>query len=209
MNLPFEEVISTRERLRQFVKEPNRRVSHKSIDYIDDICRRFIAASPFVVVASRGADGRLSLSPKGDPAGFVMVLDDKTLIIPDRLGNNRVDTFENLTLAPEIGLLFLIPGNGDTLRISGKGRIVRDTALQGRAAVNGKAANLLLAVTVEQAFMHCPKCILRSHLWEPAHWPDLRDVPRLAEAMVTHGRLEESVSDMQAIIERDGQTRLY
>ena len=102
----------------------------KIIDHIDGICRRFIAACPFVLVASRGADGRLDVSPKGDPSGFVAVLDEKTLAIPDRPGNHRHDTFENLLVHREVALLFLIPGNGDTLRVSGKGRIVRDGALQ-------------------------------------------------------------------------------
>src|SRR5262245_949747 len=118
----FREIITTRERLREVKGPPARRSAVKDIDKIDDICRRFIAACPFVVVATRGEDGKLSLSPKGDPAGFVTVLDEKTLAIPDRLGNGRLDTFENLLANPEIGLFFLIPGNGDTLRISGKGR---------------------------------------------------------------------------------------
>jgi len=205
----FEEVIATRERLRELNKQPSHRVSNKAIDRIDDICRRFIAASPFVMVASRGADGRLDLSPKGDPAGFVTVLDEKTLAIPDRLGNNRLDTFENLLVNPEIGLFFIIPGNGDTLRVSGKGQIVRDSALQAKLAVNGKPPNLVLIVRVEEAFMHCPKCMVRSRLWQPEQWPDRSNVPTLAEAMVTHGALSESLAEMQTIIDNDGVKRLY
>jgi len=170
---------------------------------------RFIAACPFVMVATRGADGRLDLSPKGDPAGFVAVLDEKTLAIPDRLGNNRLDTFENLLVHREVGLFFIIPGNGDTLRVSGMGRIVRDNALQAKLAVDGKVPNLVLVVSVEEAFMHCPKCTVRSRLWRPELWPDCADVPTLAEAMVAHGALSESVPEMQAIIDNDGATRLY
>ncbi|HEY7551346.1 MAG TPA: MSMEG_1061 family FMN-dependent PPOX-type flavoprotein, partial [Hyphomicrobiaceae bacterium] len=177
--------------------------------HIDDICRRFIAACPFVIVASRGADGRLDLSPKGDPAGFVAVLDERTLAIPDRLGNNRLDTFENLLAHPEVGLFFLIPGNGDTLRVSGKGQIVRDSTLQARLAANDKIPNLVLIVAVEEAFMHCPKCIVRSRLWKHDQWPDRTSVPTLAEAMVTHGALSETQTEMQAIIDNDGATRLY
>src|ERR1700760_4798119 len=138
MGQRFEEVITSHERLRELNKHPSHFVRYKAIDHIDDLCRRFIAASPFVVISSRGADGRLDLSPKGDPAGFVAVLDEKTLAIPDRLGNNRLDTFENLLVSPEIGLIFMIPGNGDTLRVSGKGQVVRDAALQQRLAVKGK-----------------------------------------------------------------------
>lgn len=209
MERRFDEVITSRVRLRELIKEPSRKVSHKVIDHIDDICARFIAASPFVVVAIRGLENRLDLSPKGDPAGFVTVLDANTLAIPDRLGNNRVDSFENLLVHPQVGLIFLIPGIGDTLRVRGKACIVRDKALQERLAVAGKAPNLVLVVSVEAAFMHCPKCIVRSHLWNPAHWPDTPEVPSLAEAMIAHGILEDSVPQMQAIIDDDERQRLY
>jgi PPOX class probable FMN-dependent enzyme len=209
MEEPFEEVITTRERLRQLNKPPSHRMTKIAIDHIDDICRRFISACPFVIVASRGSDGRLDLSPKGDPRGFVAVLDEKTLAIPDRLGNNRLDTFENLLTHPEVGLFFIIPGNGSTLRVSGKGRIVRDSALQGRCAVDGKVPNLVLIVSVEEAFMHCPKCIMRSKLWEPEEWPDRTNVPTVAEATVVHAALSESVAEMQAIIDHDAAARLY
>lgn len=205
----FEEVITSRERLREIIQLPSHLVARKAIDHIDDICRRFIAASPFVMVATRGADGRLDLSPKGDPAGFVTVLDDHTLAIPDRYGNNRLDTFENLLNHAEVGLFFIIPGNNDTLRVSGKGQIVIDRPLQDKLAVNGKAPTLVLIVTVEEAFTHCPKCMVRSKLWKPQEWPDRTNVPTLAEAMVAHAKLSESVAEMQAIIDNDGATRLY
>jgi PPOX class probable FMN-dependent enzyme len=209
MNDRFEEVISTRERLREIIEPPTHRVAGKTIDHIDDICRRFIAASPFVMVATRGADGRLDLSPKGDPAGFVAVLDKRTLAIPDRLGNNRLDTFENILSHAEVGLFFIIPGNGDTLRVSGKGQIVLDRALQHRLAMNGKPPKLVLIVTLEEAFTHCPKCMVRSKMWQPSGWPDRTNVPSLAEAMVAHAALSESVAEMQSIIDNDGATRLY
>jgi len=209
MTPAFEEVITTRERLREVNKRPSHLVSNKTIDHIDDICRRFISASSFVVVASRGEDDRLDLSPKGDPAGFVAVLDVKTLAIPDRLGNNRLDTFENLLINPQIGLCFVIPGHGDTLRVSGTGKIVRDTKLQKRLAVNGKAPNLVLVVSVEEAFLHCPKCLIRSGLWKPDQWPDRSVVPTLAEAMIAHGALSESLAQIETVIEDSNTKRLY
>ncbi len=208
METQFDEVIATRQRLRELSREPSSRVQGKVIDHIDAICRKFIAACPFVTVATRGADGRMDVSPKGDPPGFVAVLDEKTLAIPDRPGNHRLDTFENLLTHPEVGLFFMIPGNGDTLRVSGTGRIVRDSSLQSRLAVNGKAPNLVLIVTVKEAFMHCPKCLIRSGLWSPEHWPNRSDVPSLAEAILAHAKPPETVSELQAIID-DSVARLY
>lgn len=208
MEICFEEVIRTHERLRELSKQPSDRANNKIINHIDDICGRFIAACPFVIVASRGSDGRMDLSPKGDPAGFVAVLDEKTLAIPDRPGNHRLDTFDNLLSHPEIGLLFMIPGNGDTLRVSGKGRIVRDSALQTRFAINGNSPNLVLVVTVEQAFMHCQKCLVRSGLWTPGEWPDRSNVPTLAEAIIAHSKPAETAAEVRAIID-DHNTHLY
>jgi hypothetical protein len=209
MALTFEEVVTTRQRLRELVKHASHLVNNKTIDHIDEICRSFIAACPFVLIASRGGDARLDISPKGDPAGFVAVLDRNTLAIPDRPGNNRLDTFENLLIHPEVGLFFIIPGHGDTLRVSGFGKIVRDTALQDRLAVNGKAPNLVLVVTVEEAFLHCPKCVIRSRMWKPDQWPDRSQLPTLAEAMIAHGALSESMAEIDAIIEHSNTRRLY
>ena len=206
--LHFDEVIDTPQRLQALTRPPTERARNKVVDHIDEICRRFIAASPFMIVASHGSDGRLDVSPKGDPAGFVQVLDQKTLAIPDRPGNHRLDTFQNVLAHPEVGLIFLIPGNGDTLRVAGRARIVRDLTLQAQLAVGGKEPELILIVTVEQAFMHCPKCIARSHLWSPNQWPERVTVPTLAEAIMAHARPAESAADVRAFIE-EHNTRLY
>jgi uncharacterized protein len=205
----FGETIVTRERLREIYRKPSHRIINKVIDRIDPICRAFIAACPFVVVATRGADGKLDLSPKGDPPGFILVLDDKSLAIPDRIGNNKLDTFENLLVHPEVGLFLLIPGNGDSLRISGKGQIVQNQRLQEQASINNKPPSAMLVVTVEEAFLHCAKAFTRSKLWQRELWPDRSGVPSLAEAMVAHGELEDTVPEMQAIIEKDAAERLY
>jgi PPOX class probable FMN-dependent enzyme len=204
----LEEIITTQQRLRELSKQPSQRANDKVINYIDEICQRFIAACPFVLVASRGADGRIDLSPKGDPPGFVAVLDQKTLAIPDRPGNHRLDTFQNVLTHPEVGLLFLIPGNGDTLRVSGKGKVVRDGSLQSRLAVDGKVTKLVLVVAIEEAFMHCPKCVTRSRLWIPEHWPDRSNVPTLAEAVVAHAKPAETTAEVRAFID-DHNARLY
>jgi PPOX class probable FMN-dependent enzyme len=205
--LLFDEVIESPQQLRALTRPPSERARNKVIDHIDDICWTFIAASPFIVVASRGADGRLDVSPKGDPAGFVHVLDEKTLAIPDRPGNHRFDTFENVLADPHIGLIFLIPGNGDTLRLSGRARLVRDRSLQTRLAVNGKEPELILVISVEEVFMHCSKSIARSRLWIPAQWPDTA-VPTLADAIMAHARPTESAAEVRAFIE-EHNARLY
>lgn len=208
MSMRFDEVIASRERLRQVCKAPSFRAQNKVIDHVDEICRRFIAACPFVIMASRGADGQIDVSPKGDPAGFVLVLDEKTLAIPDRLGNHRLDTFENLLVHPEIGLIFMIPGHGDTLRVSGTGKIVRDGSLQAQLAIDGRQPNLILVITIAEVFLHCPKCVFRSKLWSPEHWPDRSSLPSLAEAIVTHAQSGETVAEVQAVIDH-GIAHLY
>ncbi|KIT18101.1 MSMEG_1061 family FMN-dependent PPOX-type flavoprotein [Jannaschia aquimarina] len=203
------ERITTMRRLREIVGEPSHRVTGKEIDHIDGICERFIAASSYLLVGSRGADGRMDVSPRGDPAGFVQVLDPKTLAIPDRPGNKRIDTFENLLTDPEVGLLFLIPGYALTLRVSGTASIVRDPDLQSSMAVNGREPHLVMLATVSKAFMHCAKSIARGGMWTPDQWSDTSDVPSLAEAMVAHAELSESTSRMQAIIDDDFEERMY
>ena len=208
MSMRFDEVIATRERLREVSNVPSFRARNKVINHVDEICRRFIAACPFVIVASRGADGQIDVSPKGDPAGFVTVLDEKTLAIPDRPRNNRLDTFEYLLVHPEIGLIFIIPGHGDTLRVSGTGEIIRDASLQARLAVDGKRPNLILVITIAEVFLHCPKCVFRSKLWSPEHWPSRSSLPSLAHAIVVHAKSGEAVADVQAIID-DGIAHLY
>jgi uncharacterized protein len=205
----FQEVIASVEQLRGITGSPNFRVVNKEVSALDTHARAFIAASPFVLVATCDAQGRMDISPKGDPPGFVQVLDDQTLAIPDRPGNRRADTFTNLLENPRVGLFFMIPGKQETLRVSGHAKIVRDGWLRESMAINGKVPDLALVVTVEQLFFHCQKCIIRSHLWEPDTWPDGTGLPTLAEAMVSHGRLTESVTEMQVLIEESLTTRLY
>lgn len=205
----FDEVIQSRDRLREIIGKPGPRVVQKVIDKIDPICARFIAAAPFVVIGTTGADALVDLSPKGDPAGFVKVLDQHTLAVPDRLGNRRIDTFENLLVNSNVGLIFMIPGFDITLRVSGTAKLVRDAELQADMAIAGRSPQIVMVVTVTQAFMHCAKAMARSSLWQPAAWPDSSGVPSLAEAMVAHGKLAETTSDMQTIINNDFKTRMY
>ena len=151
----------------------------------------------------------MDISPKGDPPGFVRVLDDQTLAIPDRLGNRRADTFGNLLQCPNVGLLFLIPGKQETLRVSGTARIVRDLWVREPMAMAGKLPDFALIVNVREVFFHCAKCVIRSGLWNSRAWPQLDGLASLAQALVAQGRLEQSVEEVHALIEKDKRERLY
>lgn len=163
----FHDVITTEAQLRDIVGRPNRWLTSKMLSKLDRKCRRFIASSPFVVVGSATAYGPIDLSPKGDPPGFVRMLDDATVVVPDRPGNRRVDTFLNILRNPRVGLIFFVPGRRETLRVFGSGLIVRDLDIRHTVAVDGRTPELALVVAVERAFFHCGRCITHSGLWEP------------------------------------------
>lgn len=207
-HLPIVEVVSTEAEIEVAIGKPSSRVLAKVVDALDDICRAFIARSPFVVVASSDAMGRVDVSPKGDPPGFVQVLDDKTIALPERPGNRRADTFRNVLQNPRVGLIFLVPDKAETLRISGSARIVRDAWLRERMTVSDRVPALALVVAVDEVFFHCTKCMVRSRMWKPETWKS-DGLASIAEAMVAHGRLDLSVAEMQAIAEEDARTRLY
>jgi len=154
----------------------------KEIGYISEGYRKFIEAAPFVIVATSGPEG-LDCSPRGDPAGFVRVRDRNTVLIPDRRGNNRIDTLRNLVVDPRISLLFLIPGVGETLRINGRAGIVTDPELCESFILNGKAPVSVLAVTAERVYFQCPKALVRSRLWDPEARIERRELPSSGEIM--------------------------
>ena len=155
MALEPEETIVSQARLRELIPlQDSRNVIEKDMGVLNHLALAFIALSPFTVIATKGKDGLIDTSPRGDPAGFVEVYDSTTLILPDRLGNQRADTYENILHDPSVGLIFLIPGQTETLRVAGQGRIVRDAAISARLAVNGREPLLVLVVDVKQVFMH-------------------------------------------------------
>ncbi len=183
-------LLTTVEQLEAHYGRPQGPAVVKEIDHIDANYRKLIAASPFVAIATSSPDG-LDCSPKGDPAGFVHVLDDKTLAIPDRPGNNRIDGFRNIVRDPRIALLFLIPGVGETLRVNGRAAISIDPDLLQRFAVNGKLPRSVLLVHVETAFYHCAKAIVRSKLWDEASKVDRKSLPSSGAilAEISQGKL--------------------
>ena len=205
----FRDVITTEAELRAIMGEASETSAQKVIHHIDDYCRRFIAAAPFVVVGTRAPSGMIDMSPKGDPAGFVQVLDDKTLAVPDRLGNRRFDSFRNILENPDIGLIFIIPGTRETLRVCGKAQIVRDIALRETMVVNGRVPDFALVVDVEQAFFHCSKCMIRSKLWAPETWPDRSALPSLAEIIKAHTQIAQTTEAIAERIETAYREQLY
>jgi len=163
----FTDTINSEEELRTACGAPSW-LQSKILSKLNARCRQFIAESPFLVLASSGVEGRVDTSPKGDQPGFVHVLDDLTLAVPDRDGNRRLDTFTNVLQNPNVGLIFFVPGRRETLRVNGKARIVRDVVLLQRMALKGKAPKVAALVSIERAFFHCGSCIARSQLWGPA-----------------------------------------
>ena len=186
-----------------------------SISTLDKHCKEFIARSPFLCIGTTGADGKADVSPRGDPPGFVQVIDDTTLFIPDRPGNNRLDTMSNIIENPNVGLLFLVPGFDDTLRVNGKATVVRDAALAEQAAIRGKAPKVGIRVEVQEAFLHCAKAFRRSKLWDPASRQDRKEMPTLARmileqtAPANEPPSEQSVQDADEFVEDNYRTELY
>lgn len=154
----------------------------KEIDHVSDHYRAFIAAAPFVIVATSGPGG-LDCTPRGDPAGFVRVVDRHTLMLPDRRGNNRLDTLRNLVRDPRIALLFLIPGVGRTLRVNGRAVVTTDPALCDGFAIDGKAPRSVVVVTAERVYTQCPKALIRARLWDPDAFRSERDLPSSGEIL--------------------------
>jgi uncharacterized protein len=195
--------------LRNIEPLPSHWVDNKVIDHIDDLSQRFIAASSLALVSTVRPDGLLDLTPRGDPPGFVKVLDKDLIAIPDRPGNKRMDTFENLFENPNVGIIFVIPGHRDTLRVSGKGAVVKDARLGGELAVNQRPASLVLLVRVERVLCHCPKAFIRGKVWQQEDWPDTSNVPTLAEMLKVHGQMNETLDEVEAGVAEDRKTRLY
>jgi PPOX class probable FMN-dependent enzyme len=162
--------VTSHEELRELLGTPLPRTAQKDRPRLHDFDRQWLAASPFCLVATAGADGRCDVSPKGDPPGFALVLDDTTIAIPERPGNRRADGFHNIIDNPHVGLIFLLPGRGDTLRINGKAHLVRDADFFDRMIVKGHRPLLALVVDIEEVFYHCSKAFLRSGLWKPETW---------------------------------------
>jgi PPOX class probable FMN-dependent enzyme len=183
--------------------------TNEVIDHIDAHCRAWIEKSPFIVVSSANAAGAMDVSPKGDPPCFVRVLDQKTLAIPDRLGNHRGDTFKNLLEKPRVGILFVIPKRTEVVRVSGSAQIVVDPDLLADMAVNDKRPQLAILVRVEEAMFHCGKSMVRSRMWRPDEWGPIDGLPSYAQALKDHGKLPDPLADLEQLVANNEAHRLY
>lgn len=179
------EFVSTRAELRTIYKTPRPTDGsiRKELKALDGHCRSFIGKSPFVLIGSSDGEGNSDVTPKGDKPGFAVVLDDRTIAIPDRPGNNRLDTLENILRNSSVGLLFLIPGMNETLRVNGDARITVDAGLRERLSVDGKEPQSVIVVTVKATYMHCAKAFMRSDLWKPETWYDRATLPTLGQIL--------------------------
>ncbi|GAB3456006.1 pyridoxamine 5'-phosphate oxidase family protein [Kineococcus endophyticus] len=177
--------ITDEDELRRLVGDPAPQALAKERDHLHELDRAWLAASPFCLLATSAPDGTCDVSPRGDPPGFVQVLDDRTVALPERPGNRRVDGLRNVLGNPHVGLLSLLPGRGDSLRINGRARLVTDAPFFDRMVVKGHRPLLAVVVEVEQVFSHCSKAFLRSQLWDPATWTPEAAPPRaqLAKAL--------------------------
>src|SRR5579871_687780 len=175
-------MLTTIEQLEALYAQPGERALRKEIPYVNDDYRAFIAAAPFAVLATSGPDG-LDCSPRGDAPGFVRVVDERTLALPDRPGNNRLDSLRNVIVDPRLALLFVIPGVGETLRVNGRGRISAEAALLDSFAVDGKLPRTVLLIDVDAVYFHCSKALVRSQLWDPARHVERSQLPSTGEIL--------------------------
>lgn len=203
------EFIESREELRAHYKAVGEVARLKELRLLDRHAREFIARSPFLLIGSQDAAGNADVTPKGDRPGFVAVLDDATLAIPDRPGNNRLDTFENLVVNPAIGLIFLIPGMDETLRVNGEARITADAGLRERLAVDSRLPVTVVVVKVRAAFMHCAKAFIRSQLWKPESWPERSAMPTLGAILRDQLALAESPSELDDRLDESYRKSLW
>ncbi|MBY6047724.1 pyridoxamine 5'-phosphate oxidase family protein [Vannielia litorea] len=186
--MEFEDVVADEAALRALYPAVSELAEIKSMAALDAHARAFIARSPFVCIGTQGAGGRADVSPRGDAPGFVEVLGDRLLAIPDRPGNNRLDSLANILANGAVGLLFMVPGFDETLRVNGRAKLVRDAALLERMAVNGRAPRLAVVVEVEEVFLHCAKAFRRSKLWDPAARQDRGEMPSLSKMILDQTR---------------------
>ncbi len=206
----FTDVVTTEAELRALLGHPNELVIKKQQAALDVHCRAFIALAPFMLLGTTDSAGRCDVSPRGDGPGFVQVLDDTTLVIPDRPGNKRFDSLRNILAHGGVGLLFMIPGVEETLRVNGRARLIRDADVLARMAVRDKVPTLAIAVEVQEAFLHCAKALKRSRLWQEESWPSEDALVSRARMFLDHApRPGVTVEELEASLAQSYVKNLY
>jgi PPOX class probable FMN-dependent enzyme len=206
----FTDLIDSEQALRALIGQPGQLVIDKQLDHVDAHARHFIARAPFVVIGTAGPDCLGDVSPRGDAPGFVQVMDERTLVIPERPGNRRADSLVNILATGGIGLLFMIPGIEETLRINGRACLTRDPALLKTMAAHGKTPLLAIGVTVTECYFQCAKAFKRSRLWQPESWPGRAGVASLAQMLMDQAKpAGTSVAALEVMIEESYAQRLY
>ncbi|MET0212742.1 MAG: pyridoxamine 5'-phosphate oxidase family protein [Vicinamibacterales bacterium] len=206
----FDDILTTEQDLRAIMGTPSARAVKKVQNSLDAHTRAFIAQSPFLLLASSDANGRCDVSPKGDAPGFVQVLDDRRLVIPERPGNKRLDGMLNLLANPHVGLIFMVPGREETLRVNGKAWITRDPELLERCVAQGKVPLVAIGVEIEQCFLHCPKAFIRSHLWQHEAWPASDALPSMACVLFDQIKPSDAtLQDYERAVEEGNTKGLY
>lgn len=201
--------ITSPDELRALIGSPMTAAARKTRTRLDEVDRQWLSRSPLCLVATAAGDGTCDVSPKGDPPGFARVLDDATVALPERPGNRRADGFHNILSNPRVGLIFLVPGRGDTLRINGTARLLRDGPFFDEMVVSGHRPLLALVVAVEEVFFHCSKAFMRSGLWDPATWGDPADLPSRAQITRRFERSDESLASLEEYYGPTYADRLY
>jgi uncharacterized protein len=208
--LIFKNKISEFAELRTHLGEPGMLAANKTIDFLDGNCRNFLSKSPFVVLSTSDSNGVCDSSPRGDAPGFVHILNDTCLVIPERPGNRRLDSIKNLLDNPHVGLLFMIPGLEETLRINGRASIIRDEDILEQMKVHDKRPLMGIAVEVFECFIHCGKAFKRSGLWNQATWAEKGDLPSAAKMVAEHAELPNySEKEVAAALADSYKNRLY
>ena len=207
---PFKHTIQSLEELEKTVGTPSKLASNKVIDFIDEHCEEFINLAPFLTIATSSASGTCDVSPRGDQPGFVYTHDKKHLVIPERPGNKRVDSMRNILENPHIGLMFMIPGVRETLRMNGKATIIQDEDILEKMTAKGHTPTLGIAVEVEECFIHCAKAFIRSELWNPESWLSKEERPKPAKIVAAHAKeLNMDEHNVQESLNKSYANRLY
>jgi len=206
----FNSIVQSEEEIRELIGYPSELVKHKVIDHLDAHCKEFISLSPLLFISSSDDRGFCDVSPRGDMPGFVLVLDDRRIIIPERPGNRRIDTLRNIIKNPRVGLIFVIPGLEETLRVNGRAQIIKDPKLLNLMHVKGKNPLLGTVVTIEECYVHCAKAFKRSQLWDQSTWLDNKRLPNIARMLTLHAsEMQLSEDDVRKALQDSYTYRLY